>query len=96
MLLISETKEGILFNIRVIPRSSRCEVAGIYGEALKVKITAPPVEGKANEECIRFLSRFLGVKRKQLTIVSGAASKNKRVSVAGITKKDIESIIATL
>ncbi|MBN2397964.1 MAG: YggU family protein [Deltaproteobacteria bacterium] len=91
MIPVDETADGVVFNIRVIPRSSRCELAGIQGTALKLRITAPPVEGAANEECIRFLSKMLGVKRSQIRIVAGLRSKNKRVSVSGIHRKDIET-----
>ncbi len=96
MLEISETKDGVLFKIRVIPRSSRSEVAGIQNGALKIKIKAPPVEGKANEECIRFLSELFGVARRHIAIAGGATSKNKRISIQGIAKRDIESTISEL
>lgn len=95
MILIKETPDGVVFNIRVLPRSSRCEIAGIQNDALKLKITAPPVEGKANEECIRFLSDRLGVKRSKISIVAGQKSKNKSIAISGLTRKDIESIIPT-
>lgn len=95
MILIKETPDGVIFNIRVLPRSSRCEIAGIQNDALKLKITAPPVEGKANEECIRFLSDRLGVKRSKISIVAGQKSKNKSIAISGLTRKDIESIIPT-
>ena len=92
MIPVSETTNGVIFNIRVIPRASRCELAGIQGDALKVRITAPPVEGAANKECIRFLSDVLGVKKSQVTIIAGHRSKNKKVSISGINRKDIEKV----
>ncbi|HEU19491.1 MAG TPA: YggU family protein [Deltaproteobacteria bacterium] len=95
MISIKETTDGVVFNIRVLPRSSRCEIAGIQNDALKLKITAPPIEGQANEECIRFLSDALGVKRNRISIIAGRKSKNKSVAVTGLTTKDIESIIPT-
>jgi uncharacterized protein (TIGR00251 family) len=93
MISITEVPDGVIFSIRVVPRSSRCEITGIQNDALKLKITAPPVEGKANEECIRFLSDKLGVKKSRITIKAGHKSKNKTVSVSGITRQDVESII---
>jgi len=96
VLEINETKEGIVFNVRVIPRSSKSAIVGIQGDALKLRITAPPVEGKANEECIRFLSGLFGVARKQIVITGGASSKNKRIAIMGIAKSDIESVISSL
>ena len=93
MIPVGETTDGVVFNIRVIPRSSRCELVGIQGDALKLRITAPPVEGAANKECIRFLSDILGVKRSQVRIVAGHRSKNKKVSISGIHRKDVEAVM---
>ncbi len=95
MLSVKETEEGVIFSIRVIPRSSRCECVGIQDDALKIKITAPPVEGKANIECIGLLSSILGVKKAQVAIIKGHKSKNKTVSVAGVTKENVIAIIPT-
>lgn len=93
MLPIKETEDGITFTIRVLPRSSRCEIAGIQDNALKLKITAPPVEGLANEECIKFLSKRLDVAKSGIKIVMGLRSKNKTIHVAGLTKKDFAAKI---
>ena len=93
MIPIGETADGVVFNIRVIPRASRCELAGVQGDALKLRITAPPVEGAANKECVRFLSDMLGVKKSQIKIIAGHRSKNKRVSISGINRKDIERVV---
>ena len=75
-LTVRETDRGVAFQIRVLPRSSRCELAGLHGDALKIRITAPPVEGRANEECIRFLSSLLNVKKSDVAIAAGQKSKN--------------------
>ena len=88
-LTVRETDRGVAFQIRVLPRSSRCELAGLHGDALKIRITAPPVEGRANEECIRFLSSLLNVKKSDVAIAAGQKSKNKRVTVAGLTPGDV-------
>jgi uncharacterized protein (TIGR00251 family) len=93
MVDIKETEHGVIFHIHVVPRSAKCEVAGIQGDALKLRITAPPVEGQANTECIRFLSDILGVRKKQVTILSGHKSKKKTVAIEGVRRKDIESLI---
>ena len=93
MVDIKETEHGVIFHIHVVPRSAKCEVAGIQGDALKLRITAPPVEGQANAECIRFLSDILGVRKKQVTILSGHKSKKKKVAREGIRRKDIEALI---
>ena len=89
-------ENGVTFRIRVLPCSSRCEVAGIQDDALKIRITAPPREGQANAECIRFLSGILGVKKTQVTIIRGHKSKRKTVAVTGLKSKDIEAIIPPL
>lgn len=94
MLRIRETENGVVVDIRVLPRSSRCELAGIQDGALKMKITAPPVEGRANEECIRFLSDALKVRKSAITIIGGSKSRNKTVCIAGVKAKDIEGLVA--
>ena len=93
MLRIRETENGVVLDIRVLPRSSRCELAGIQHGALKMKITAPPVEGRANEECIRFLSDVLKVRKSAITIIGGGKSRNKTVCIAGVKAKDIEGLV---
>ena len=93
MIPIRETATGVVFRIRVVPRASRCEVAGIQDDALKLRITAPPVAGKANQECIRLLAELLGVKKTQVTIVAGHASRIKTVSVEGRKARDIAAVI---
>jgi uncharacterized protein (TIGR00251 family) len=94
MIPIRETETGVIFHIRVVPRASRSEVAGIQGDALKLRITAPPVEGKANEECIRLLAETLGVKKGQVTIIAGHASRTKTVVVAGIRPEAVTALCA--
>ncbi len=94
MLPIKETEKGVIFQIRVLPRSSRCEVVGIQDEALKIKITSPPVEGKANEECIRFLSTQLKVKKSQVEIIAGHKGRKKTVAVEGVKRTDLEALIS--
>lgn len=94
MVYIRETEQGVIFHIHVVPRSSKSEIAGIQDDALKLKITALPVEGQANDACIRFLSDILSVRKNQITIVSGHKSRKKTIAIEGIRKKDIEDIIA--
>jgi len=90
MLKIDEDKTGLKFNIYVQPRSSRNQVLGLYGDALKVKIKAPPVEGAANKMCIAVLAKVLKIPKSTIEIVSGQASKTKRVQVRG--EKDRDSL----
>jgi uncharacterized protein (TIGR00251 family) len=75
---------GTLFlSIHAQPGASRTETAGLHGDALKVRIAAPALDGRANEELVEFLARRLGVARRDVAVVSGEKSRRKRVSVRG-------------
>ena len=89
-MTIKETAGGVSFQVRVIPGASKNEVAGIQDGALKVRLTAPPVEGKANRACVEFLAGLLGVRRSALTITSGEKSRKKTVSVTGLARGELE------
>ncbi len=91
MIAIRETSKGLSFDVRVIPGASKNEVTGIQDGCLKVKLTAPPVEGKANRACVDFLAGLLGLRRSALAIASGEKSRKKTVSVEGITRTELES-----
>ncbi len=84
MVEIKEKDGAATFRVRVQPRASRTDVAGEYEGAIKLRIAAPPVNGKANEECIRFLARLLEVPPRAIEIVSGEASRNKVIRVHAI------------
>jgi hypothetical protein len=90
MLTIKETASGVRFAVRVIPGASKNEVAGIQDGALKLKLTAPPVEGKANRACVEFLAGLLGVRRSALEITSGEKSRKKTVTVTGLARVELE------
>ena len=83
MLRCSESEGRLTFDVRVVPRASRTEAAGEHDGALRVRVAAPPVEGAANTELARFLARALGVRARDVEIVSGHASRLKRVSATG-------------
>ena len=89
MIPIRDTDKGATFAIRVQPRASRNAVVGELGDALKVALTAPPVEGKANEACIDFLAKLLNVARPSVTIASGESSRNKVIRVAGLSAQQV-------
>lgn len=91
MIPVKETKGGVSFNIRVVPRSSRSELCGLHEDALKLKIAAPPVDGQANDECVRFLAGKLGVRRSQISIAAGLKAKQKTVFVSGLTAVELRS-----
>jgi uncharacterized protein len=73
----------VVFNVQVVPRSSRSQVLGEYNRSLRVKIAAPPVDGAANEELIRVLAKKFSVARSAVTIISGRNSKVKQISIEG-------------
>ena len=83
MLTVRETDRGVAFRIRVLPRSSKCELAGLHGDALKIRITAPPVEGAANAHLVRFLAEEFGVPASRVEVIAGHAGREKRVRVTG-------------
>ena len=93
MISITETEDGITFSIKVMPRSSRCEIVGVQEDALKLKITAPPVDGSANEECIRYLSKLLHIGKSSIRIIGGEHSRKKIIRISGLTRKDFEARI---
>ena len=95
MIPVTESDQGIVFQVRVVPRSSRSEIAGIRDDALKVRLKASPVEGRANDECIRFFAALLGVKRDRVRILSGLKSKTKTIAVSGLRKKDLEAVVTS-
>lgn len=78
-----ESADSLFINVRVEPRSSRPGIAGPYGDALKVRLSSPPAEGKANRELIDLLAGELNIPRKNISIVSGQSSKNKLVKLSG-------------
>ena len=96
MLKIDEDKTSLTFSIYVQPRSSRNQVVGLYGDALKVKIKAPPVGGAANKMCIAVLAKVLKVPKSAIEIVSGHASRTKRVQVRGEKDRDSREEIERL
>jgi uncharacterized protein (TIGR00251 family) len=90
MIPIRDTASGATFSIKVHPRANKDALAGIIGDALKVALTAPPVEGKANEACIRFFAELLSVPRSSVTIAAGETSRNKVILVDGLTAAQVE------
>jgi len=89
-----ESDGGVVFAVRVIPRSSRNEVVGRQSDALKVKLTAPPVEGAANAALIAFLAEQLGVRKSAVSIIAGERNRNKTVRVEGVTRERVEQALS--
>lgn len=86
MLKVTEVKTGLRFEVKVQPRSSQNRIAGVVEGVLKIKLTSPPVEGKANQALINLLARFFAVPRRNITLVRGETSTNKLIEIKGIDK----------
>lgn len=80
--------------IKAHPRAKRSAVAGRLGAAWKLDLAAPPAEGKATEECVRFLAELAGVARSRVRVVSGATARTKIVEVEGMAQEDLEARLA--
>lgn len=89
MITIADSAAGATFAIKVHPRGKKNAITGEVGDALKVSLTAPPVDGKANAACIEFFAKLLKVLRASVSIASGEASRDKVVRVAGLTSKQL-------
>ncbi len=85
MIPINETETGVTFTVKVHPRAKKDTITGELGDALKVSLTAAPLEGRANDACIEFFAKILKVSRSSITIASGASSRNKVIRVLGVT-----------
>ncbi|MEJ2285521.1 MAG: DUF167 domain-containing protein [Desulfobacterales bacterium] len=79
MISIRKTPEGLAFKVLVQPRSSKNMIAGLHDGALKIKLTAPPVDNAANKMCLKFLAKSLGVAKSNLEIIAGHQSRHKQI-----------------
>jgi uncharacterized protein (TIGR00251 family) len=91
--LITGAPDGILLNVRVIPRAGKSGIAGTRNDALLVRLNAAPVDGAANAELVEVLADALGVPRRSITLVSGERSRTKRVRIVGVTVEDVARLL---
>jgi uncharacterized protein len=89
MIPLQESDGGVTFAVKLHPRAKKNAITGKLGAALKVSLTTPPVDGRANEACIEFFAKLLKVPRSSVTIASGQTSRNKVICVAGVTAEDV-------
>jgi len=89
------SRKELTIKIKVEPRSSKSGVVGPYGDSLKVKLTSPPVEGKANKELIEVLAKTFGIAKKDVEIISGQSSKNKIVKLRSVPSK-VEALLSKI
>jgi uncharacterized protein (TIGR00251 family) len=84
--------DAVRFSVRLQPRASKNEIAGLQGNALKVRVTAPPVDGLANEALIELLSRALNTSRRNVCIVSGHTSRTKLIEISEVSLESIQHL----
>jgi len=89
MIPVHESGGAVTFAAKVLPRAKKDAITGELGDALKVSLTSPPVEGRANEACIDFFAKVLNVSRSSVTIASGQTSRRKIIRVAGISAEQV-------
>jgi uncharacterized protein len=94
MIKVQDVAGGATFSIKVHPRAKRDAITGEIAEALKLSVSAPPVDSRANEACIRFLSELLEVPRSSVTIAAGQNSRNKIIRVMGRTAEEVRARLA--
>ena len=90
---IEPTPDGVRIQVHAIPRASRTELAGRHGDAIRIRLRAPPVDGAANEELIRFLRRLLQVPRAAIQLGTGKSSRRKLVLVSGRTVEQVRTTV---
>jgi uncharacterized protein len=96
VLPVKNVPGGVTFAVRATPRARKNEVVGMQGDALKVKLAAPPIEGAANASLCTFLAEQLGVHRNAVTLVAGQTSRQKVVRVEGVTADQVQAHIGVL
>ena len=96
MISIRQTDDGISFSVKVHPRAKKNAITGELGDALKLSLTAPPVEGAANEACVAFFAKLLKVPRSSITIASGQSSRKKTLRIAGVTVDQMRAVLSNL
>jgi uncharacterized protein (TIGR00251 family) len=93
-LRVTETGGRVRFSVRVQPRASKSELAGEYGDAVKIRLAAPPVDGAANDELVAFLSNIFAVGRKSVRILAGETARSKLIEIAGITEGAVRDAVS--
>ena len=89
MFALQETSAGVTFAVKIHPRARKNGITGELGNALKLSLTSPPVEGRANEACIEFFANLLKVPRSSVSITSGMSSRRKLIRVMGLSAKEV-------
>jgi hypothetical protein len=93
MIKIEESGGRISFAVKVHPRARKNAITGELGNALKLSLTTPPIEGRANEACVEFFAKLLKVPRSSVTIASGHTSRNKVICIAGVSRDYVIEVL---
>jgi hypothetical protein len=86
------TADGVVLNIRVVPRASKTGVQGVLGNALKIRLQAPPVDGKANAALVKFLADTLGIAKSNITLLSGETGRVKRILIRSLEEDGVRRL----
>ena len=89
MIPVREAAGAVTFSVRVHPRAKKDAISGTLGDALKLSLTSPPVDGRANQACIEFFAKLFKVPRSSVTIAAGETSRNKVIRIAGINAEQV-------
>ena len=92
-LNLTETADGVLIPVKVVPGASRDRIAGVLDGALKINVAAPPEKGKANKAVIALLARVLGTRKNQLAVVAGPTTARKTIAVEGVSAESVRSAV---
>jgi uncharacterized protein len=93
---VRDTPTGATFQVKVHPRAKKNAITGVVGDALKLALTVPPLEGRANEACIAFFAELLNVPRSSVTIAAGETRRQKLIRVAGLSAAQVEAKLRTI
>lgn len=93
MNVVETVEGGVRLRVRVQPRASRSELAGLHSGRLRIRLAAPPVDGEANEELERFLARLLSVPRRAVSLMAGHSGRQKTVEIRGVSAADARTAL---
>ena len=93
MTVINEFQDGVSFGVKVHPRAKKNAITGELGDAIKLSLTTPPIDGRANDACIEFFAKILKVPRSSINIASGAGGRNKVIRVKGVTAQYVRDCL---
>ena len=88
---ITESEDGVIFRVKVVPGSSKTQIAGEFDNMLKIRVSAAPEKGKANKCLTEYLAKILSVKKIHVRVVSGLTSPVKKIAVTGLTTEEVET-----